>query len=141
MITATNRIADKVGGTKSWSWRSWAPGPCRLSRLAELAKYEGKGVVFCVDASSGRRDRDRVVARVHGIEFDPQGSDKIADRRWCTGVVVLTERAIVSRRIDDHTTKNQAVGDARRKKELVAAIGTPVAGKPVAKPETAAVGC
>jgi peroxiredoxin len=124
------------------------------SRLAELAdKYASQGVVF-LGINSNRQDAITEIAafaRAHEIKFPilkdlkQQVADAVGTTRTPEVVVLDTEGAIRYRgRIDDQygfqETKSYQKSRAA-KHELVDAIDSLIAGRPVPAAEVAAAGC
>ena len=115
------------------------------------ADYKGKGIgcaLVYVDSTLSNEQ-----ARQHAREFGHGDYPKIVDRRHelvkAAGVTITPEAAVVDRsgkvlyrgRIDDSYA---ALGQPRRPvkdADLRNALEAIVAGKPVAKPETKALGC
>jgi hypothetical protein len=115
------------------------------------AAYQSKGVGCDLVYVDPTLTDDR--ARQHAQEYGHGDYPKIVDRRHelvkATGVTVTPEAAVINRqgkvvyrgRIDDSFA---ALGQPRRpvkNAELRNALDAVVAGKPIEKPETAALGC
>jgi peroxiredoxin/mono/diheme cytochrome c family protein len=119
-------------------------------RLAELSKaYRDKGVVFLGINSNAQETADQVAehAKAHGLEFpilkDPVNlvADQTLAERTCE-VLVLDGKSVLRYRgaIDDQ----YAIGSRKpsaSKNYLRDALDQVLAGKPVATPATAVVGC